>query len=318
MKVNNLNRYFDRLWDLWCLVSLIGIWPRWLEPRTLFTTKLKVAIHPDLKGLKIAFFSDLHLNEKTSARFLKKIIRKTSRFKPDLVVFAGDFLCYSRLHSKERFQSFFNSFSAPLGCFAVLGNHDYSESIGFNEQGDYDVYLPAKQSFIVSGFKRLFNRMVPSGVHSERLSALTPHAELVAMLKNTPFKLLHNQTVQREYQGVAFNITGVGEYTANKCAPKAAFENFKQSAPGIVLAHNPDALKSLRDFPGDLLLSGHTHGGQINLPWIWRKLTILEDMRHKKGLFIEEGKNIYVTRGVGSVFSFRWFSPPELVFITLE
>ncbi len=318
MKSRRLNHVFDFLWDIWCLITLVGIWPRWLEPRALFTTRLKVAIDPGLKGLKIAFFSDLHLNETSSESFLKKIIHKTQRFKPDLIVFSGDFLCYSQLHSAEKFQSFFNAFSAPLGCFAALGNHDYNQSIGFNSRGDYDLHKPEKQSFIVSGFKRLLKKLKPTGVHSDTLSALIPHSELERLLKNTPFQLLHNQTVQRVFQGEKFNVTGVGEYSAGQCDPKAAFQGFEKSFSGIVLAHNPDALKALKEYPGDLYLSGHTHGGQINLPWIWKKLTVLENMRFKKGLFVEGDKKIYVTRGVGSVFSFRWFSPPELVLITLE
>lgn len=308
----------DLLWDLWCIVTLVGIWPRWIEPRLLFTTRLGVKLNPRLKGLKIALFSDLHLNNHTSSTLLKKITNRTREFNPDLVLFAGDFLCYSKLDCHERFQTFFNSFSAPLGCFAILGNHDYDQCVGLNDAGEYDLLPPKKQSFVVSGFKRIFKSTVPIGVHAEALSKIGIHEDLHKLLQKTPFQLLQNTTVCCDYQGVKLNVTGVGEYALNQCKPTTAFKNFDLEASGIVLAHNPDAIKLLKGFPGTMIFSGHTHGGQVNLPWIWKRLTLMENMRFKGGLFSDEEKQIYVTRGVGSVFSFRWFSPPELVLVTLE
>jgi predicted MPP superfamily phosphohydrolase len=313
-----LHTLCDGLWDLWCLISVVGIWPRWIEPRSLSTTRLNVRLDPGLKGLKIVLFSDLHLHTKTPESLLKKITQKTRDFAPDLVVFVGDFLCYSKMGCHDRFHSFFNAFSAPLGCYAALGNHDYDQTVGLNEIGEYAVLPSKKQSFIISGLKRLFSTSKPTGIHSENLATVGFHRELGELLAKTPFRLLHNETVQASFKDTVFNITGVGEYTMNQCKPDIAFKEFKKDFSGIVLAHNPDAIKHLVGFPGDLILSGHTHGGQINLPWIWKKLTVLENMRFKKGSFRDEEKHIYVTRGIGSVFSFRWFSPPELVLITLE
>lgn len=313
-----LHQCCDVLWDLWCAISIVGIWPRWIEPRLLFTTFLGVKLDPRLKGMKIALFSDLHLNSKTPEVLLKKIAQKTREFNPDIIFFAGDFLCYSRVQCQERFHQFFNDFAAPLGCYAALGNHDYDQCAGLNANGEYDLLPEKKQSFIISGLKRMFMPIVPLGVHAERLSQISTHDELESLLKNTPFKLLQNETVSCCYQGVNFNVTGVGEYSLNQCKPAIAFKDFDEKSKGIVLAHNPDAFKLLKGFPGSLIFSGHTHGGQVNLPWVWRKLTVMEDCRWKSGLVEEGDKSVYVTRGIGSVFSFRWFSPPELVLVTVE
>jgi predicted MPP superfamily phosphohydrolase len=51
---------------------------------------------------------------------------------------------------------------------------------------------------------------------------------------------------------------------------------------------------------------------------VWKKLTVMENRKWKSGFFDEGDKSVYVTRGVGSVFSFRWFSPPEIVLATVE
>jgi len=114
------------------------------------------------------------------------------------------------------------------------------------------------------------------------------------------------------------NVCGLGEYSLNKCCPEIAFKTYDVNSPGIVLAHNPDSMPMLMDFPGDIILCGHTHGGQINLPWFWKKFTLLENMQFKKGLFQIHNKWLYVNRGVGSVMPFRWFALPEIALITLE
>lgn len=318
MKRKFFHRLCDWLWNLFCFVSIVGIWPRWIEPRILRVKKKKFSIDPRLKGLKIAFFSDLHLQRSTPEALLTKILKKTEEFKPDLVLFAGDFLCYSRLECKDRFLSFFNGFSAPLGCFAVLGNHDYDQSGGLNTQQEYDLIEPGRESFVVAGMKRLFTLRTPSGVFSANLKRLGLHQELHEYIRKTPFQLLQNETVQCEYKGNRFNITGLGEYSLNMCNVDLAMQNYDRTVSGVILAHNPDAIKLLKDLPGDFIFSGHTHGGQVNLPWLWKRVTILENRNLKQGFIRWNNKNIYVTRGVGSIFTFRLFSPPEVVLLTLE
>jgi predicted MPP superfamily phosphohydrolase len=86
----------------------------------------------------------------------------------------------------------------------------------------------------------------------------------------------------------------------------------------VVLVHNPDGVKTLRGYPGDVVLSGHTHGGQVNLPWMWKRFAVLENPAVRRGLYYLEGKWIYVNRGIGSVMKFRWFAVPEILSITLR
>ncbi len=314
-----IHRCCDFLWDAWCAISIVGIWPRWIEPKLLQTTRMKMQLDPRLNGLKIALFSDLHLNHKTSESLLNKISARINNFHPDLVLFAGDFLCHSTLDCEERLQKFLNTFKAPLGCYAVLGNHDYSDTAGLNANGEYDVMSERKnESFFLAGMQRLFNPIAPIGVHHPRLSKISLHESLRSLLQKTPFKLLVNESVSCEYRGAKLNVTGLGEYTMNHTLPAQAFENYAPDAKGIVMAHNPDAIRLLMPFPGDLIVSGHTHGGQVNLPWVWKKLTVMENRKWKSGFFEENDKKVYVTRGVGSVFTFRWFSPPEIVLVTVE
>jgi hypothetical protein len=75
----------------------------------------------------------------------------------------------------------------------------------------------------------------------------------------------------------------------------------------------------MTSYPNSLVLCGHTHGGQVNLPWMWKKFTLMENIQYKQGLHaLGNGRLAYISRGVGSVLTFRWFAPPEIVCITLR
>lgn len=309
------------LWDIWCVVSIVGIWPRFIEPNLISTTKLTIALESlpnDLDGIKILQFSDLHLNKSMSDAFLEKIKKKINQLKPDIIVFTGDFLCYARLLEKERLVQFLKSMpQAPYGSYAALGNHDYAQCVSINEQGDYDI-AKTPNSLIKKGFQILFSNTKLTKQITEQAAAIGMHHELLDLLKETPFQLLHNETVKIPIKGSFLNMTGLGEYILGKLKPDVAFANYDSHYPGIVLAHNPDSIAYLQSSPGNIILSGHTHGGQVNLPWMWKKFTKMEDMQLKKGLFNKLNKWLYVNRGIGSVLKFRWFSVPELLLLTLK
>lgn len=310
----------DSAWDLWCIASVLGIWPRYIEPNLLATTRLNLTI-PNLpsalQGLRILQFSDLHWQENMSPAFLHKLIQKAEAFAPDIIVFTGDFLCHSHLPDSETLSDFLCAFEAPHGCYAVLGNHDYAEYVSVNKAGDYDINEKTN-SPIKKGWKRLLNSITLTGKTTERTKALPLHKELVECLKHTPFELLHNQSTLVHIKDSAINICGLGEHMLNRCLPKEAFRNYDEKYPGIVLLHNPDGLSSLKEFPGDMVLCGHTHGGQVNLPGISSKFMFLENPRMKRGLYNIGNKQVYVNRGTGAIMPFRWFSTPELLLLTLE
>lgn len=317
-----INKHFsDLLWDLWCVCSVVGIWPRFIEPNLLKVKHLTISLPhlPEaLRGFKIVQFSDLHLNHRMSDQFLAKIQKKVQALNPDVVVFTGDFLCYSQLKDKDRLANFLKGFKAPYGCYAVLGNHDYSATVGVNEEGEYDIIVPSKKSMISQGISRLCHTTYLARRSTGNAKATSPHAALLELLSETPFKLLDNASVCLSIQNSGLNICGLGEYTLGKTVPEKAFADYDSRYPGVILLHNPDGLPLLEKYPGDIVLSGHTHGGQVNLPWMWRKFTLLENQEFKSGLVHSHGKWMYVNRGVGAVMPFRWFALPEVLCLTLE
>lgn len=265
------------------------------------------------KKIKLLQISDLHMHPLMSERVEQRLISKAKEFKPDLIVLTGDCICYGEMNVLARLNQFLNKIEAPLGKFAVLGNHDFEKPLSINREGVYDT-VQKPSSLVTKGFKSLL--FVPKIVRktSERAKNLKPNPELIQLFQKTNVKLLNNKTVQI---GEYINLTGLGEYMAGQAHPQEAFKNYNKSLPGVILAHNPDTFPHLKNYPGDLVLSGHTHGGQMNLPWLWHRFCNLENPHFRKGMIKENGKTMYVSRGVGGVMPFRINSFPELVCITI-
>ncbi len=315
----NSSQLIERLWDVWCIASLVGIWPRFIEPSLLTVSRLTIPLPmlpKELEGLKIVQFSDLHYSPHMEKKFLEKVRRRIMQQKGDIIVFTGDLLSYSELVDTDILKEFLQSLSAPLGCYAIFGNHDYSEYVSLASDGvvrKVTQHLPA----IMRGFARLFSFKDESSLSPEVLSPVAESRGLRELYTKAGFSVLHNETIQigRGYQQI--NLTGLGDVMAHQCDPDSAFARYNPLFTGIVLSHNPDSFAQLKNYPGDLILCGHTHGGQINIPYLWKRVTAIKNQLFKSGLFHIASKFIYVNRGVGSPFPFRWFAPPEISCFTL-
>lgn len=296
--------------SLFCFFSVFGIWPRFIEPHLLKTTRFDWALVKE--KFKIVQLSDLHFHQGMGKNFLSKIILRVNAEKPDLIAITGDFLCNGHLWAPEQLENFLKALKSRLGVFAVLGNHDFNMPLSINKEGDYDTISKISSPFL-SGMTRLFKKPELSGKVTDRAKTLFPHPELLQILKKSVVTLLNNETVQVG----PINLTGLGEWMAASTRSEKAFEAYDKKRPGVILVHNPDAVKQLKDYPGQIILSGHTHGGQVNLPWFWKRFTAMENPLFKKGKYFLKEKLLYISSGVGGVTAFRFNSFPEIVSINL-
>ena len=313
-----LSRLSSRLWDLFCVASVVGIWPRFLEPHCLFVTRNTCSLPSlpdDLEGLRIAHLSDWHNLQSPS--YLRKLRQRVDELRPDLVVFTGDWIDKSSLTKPEALRAFASNWNAPLGCFGVLGNHDYALYVTKADDGNFRVEKTPRP-LAMSVLQKLFGRRRAGGSAAADAANVAMHAGLVDILDHSSFRLLHNACVQVKKGKATINICGLGDYWLGRCDPATAFQKFDGGAIGIVLTHNPDSLPLLKKFPGEMALCGHTHGGQVNLPWLWRRFCSVEDKRLKRGQHIVDGRWVYVSRGLSAHVPFRLFSPPEIHLITLR
>lgn len=299
--------------DFLSIVSVVGIWPRFVEPKMISVKEVVWKLpkeHSNLDNLVIVQISDLHFNKKISQKFLDKVLRSISRYRPSLILFTGDFLCYSKLEDSERLKKFLSNLAAPLGCFCVLGNHDYERYVSRNYRGIYDAIKPTTPfSGLWRSIRRCFNKnkkIFPQ--ISNRVLSIKMHNDLCNLLNGTQFKLLENQTITLP---IGLNITGLGDVALGRCLPKLAFANYDSSKPGIVMSHNPDSFPLICDYPGDWILSGHTHGEQIYLP-----LPKFLKGNYTRGFYKIGSKKIYINRGLGGCHKpFRLFAPPEITIL---
>ena len=104
------------------------------------------------------------------------------------------------------------------------------------------------------------------------------------------------------------------------CLPGEVLRGADPALPTVMLSHNPAAVRILPDAARvDLLLCGHTHGGQVR-PF-HREVPLLAggESRHVSGLGQHGGTSVYVSRGVGtSAMHFRWNCRPEITLIVLR
>ncbi|KIL44702.1 metallophosphoesterase [Jeotgalibacillus soli] len=269
-----------------CLLGsiVIGFWgyvyARYIEPNRLAISALSFeseAVPLRFNGIKIVQFSDTHIGYHYSKRQLKKHVQIIQSYKPDLIVFTGDLIDkpnqYSRIHDLP---SLLAPLSAPLGKYAVYGNHDH---------GGYGTDL---------------------------------YAEL---MQKAGFSLLRNEFVKIKKGNDDILLSGIDEPMLGRPDFTSIFNMIEDDPFHIFLSHAPD----LADLAGkfDLQLSGHSHGGQIQIPFFGALIVPPYAENYIEGRYdLIEGDrptSIYVNRGLGTTrMPFRLLSTPEISIITLK
>jgi predicted MPP superfamily phosphohydrolase len=116
-------------------------------------------------------------------------------------------------------------------------------------------------------------------------------------------------------------VGGVGDLQCDAIDFGRTFADVAPDVPRVVLSHDPDVFAYWPDeVRVDLMLSGHTHGGQAWLPVLGPPFVPSQfGFRYLKGLFREGPRQLYVSRGVGaSGVPIRWKCPPELTLAILR
>ena len=238
--------------------------------------------------LKIAMITDLHtVRPWTTLDHLKGIAGMMMAEKPDLIVLGGDFLAGSYIpgprHDAFETLEALSDLSAPLGVYGVLGNHDW-------------LNCPEARR----------NRF--------------EHTTVDDAFRASPFTLLSNKAVEMPgFWLVGFDSQCPADSRVDGFHdPEAAYRDVPEGAPVVLIAHEPDYFAEEND-PAILQLSGHTHGGQINLGG-WRPVVPSRyGKRYAYGHTEENGRHLVVSGGIGySTVPLRVSQPPEITVVTLS
>ena len=139
------------------------------------------------------------------------------------------------------------------------------------------------------------------------------------LLEDSGINILVNEEAQITVKGQPLRIVGLADIYSKMMNPGKALPKQGSSVkdPIIVLSHNPDTKMYLTKFEWDLMLCGHTHGGQCKLPFIGPLLAPVTDKRFLEGLHYWQDRWIHVTRGVGNVHGIRINCRPQVSIVEI-
>ncbi len=268
-----------------------------IEPRSISVTRLNI----DGAPAKVVFLADLHIRD-SNADYIRSVVEKVNSLDPDIVLISGDFI----LDDAKDLEHISLLSQLKGRKYAVLGNHDYFSSI--NLAGSrMKVGEKAEANFTVQGYNV---SMMDDGLYSPQMAD-----EVKQRLEEAGFRVLRNEYEILDSDGRKTLLVGLDDCWAGKTHLPS---NLPEADYSIYLLHEPECIA---DWDYNLLLAGHTHGGQIVLPIIGAPQSLF-GMYSFSGMLVDEpDKKAYVTRGVGSypmffgIADMRFNCPPEIVLI---
>ena len=268
---------------------MLAVWAFWLEPSSLRVRAYRLEIpnwDPKLSGLRIAVLGDLHVGSSfNGVENLRRVVQRTNQERPALILIAGDFVITGvkggHFVPPETIAAELGKLSAPLGVYAVLGNHDW--------------WLDAPR--------------VRKAVESAGIPILDDRA--VEMTSASV-------TSAGGHEEPHFWLVGAGDYLEAPHRLNVTLATIHDDRPILVLTHNPDLFP---DVPGrvNLTIAAHTHGGQVYIPLIGRPIVpSMYGQRFAIGHIVEAGRHLFVTPGIGtSIIPVRFLVPPEISLLEL-
>lgn len=260
------------------------LYSRFIGTKGLIIKEYKVEnqkITDNFHGLKIVHISDVHYGTTIYKKELDNIVKKINLLKPDIVVLTGDLLDDNtdiKTAEKEIIKSLSN-IDATIGKFAITGNHDSK----FSEW----------ESIIKnSGFTNIndtYDRIYKDGTNYILLSGISTN-------------MFENNDINTKLQTTKDFINTVPEEEKNNI--------YK-----ILLLHEPDFIDNITDIEFDLILAGHSHNGQVKLPFVGAVKTPIYSTKYYDEHYKINNSDLYISSGLGtSKVKFRLFNKPSINF----
>ena len=231
-------------------------------------------------GLKIVHISDIHYGRITFDKELEKLAKKINLTKPDIVVFTGDLIDQDTKLTNEqadKMSSILSKIDADIGKYAINGNHDYYFE-------NWDLIIEN------SGFINLNNK------YELIYKDPTKYILLAGMSTNSYGK-----------ESISDKLKDVTEYLKD-------IEEDNKPIYSILLMHEPDYIDDINLNNFNLVLSGHSHNGQVRIPFIGAIKNSLPSGSRKyyDEYYRVKNTDLYISSGIGtSTVNFRLFNRPS-------
>lgn len=234
-----------------------------------------------LEGFTIVLLSDFHYDPYFSVHPLNAAIGMVNSLGPDLIALAGDFVSLPLFAKNNE-----KAAAAAEPCAQLLRQMKAPHG-SWAVMGNHDFYSDPDR--------------VTSALQAEGIQVLA------------------NQSAPIEANGARFWLGGVNDVLGHTADLDATLQTAPRNEATILLAHEPDYADHVARHSVDLQLSGHSHGGQVRVPFV--RPLYLPDMAKKYvwGLYKIGGLTLYTNPGLGTVgLPVRWNCPPEITFLTLR
>jgi predicted MPP superfamily phosphohydrolase len=268
-------------------VAALGVYALEIERHVLTTVQKTVLIRnlpTAFHGFKIAQLSDFHYRSYDEPFFIRHAVKSLNALQPDLVAMTGDYITSHRAPTRG---------DVPVGlrdadeCAEILSG--IRCPLRFCSLGNHDAYL------------------APAIRERLRKHGLTP---------------LNNEFTAIDVKGDRLWVAGLADAYFDIPNIATTIPRRKVGEPILLLGHEPDFADTVVEHTSgvDLMLAGHTHGGQVRFPFVPPMLLPAMGDRYVEGLFaLGKGTQLYVNRGLGCMhLPIRFNCPPELTLLTLQ
>jgi len=231
-------------------------------------------------GVRIAQLSDFHYDDDFSVVPLRKAVTILNRLHPDLILLTGDFV------------------TVPL-----RGNRKKAAG----------VIDPCAQ--LLSQLKARMGLFACLGNHD----VSTDPKRVMNVLQGHNIKTLRNSAEPFEKDGKRLWLAGVDDVIEGSADMEVTLKKVPADEPVVLMAHEPDFATYVSRYPVDLQLSGHSHGGQVRIPFIGAPVLPQLGTKYPKGLYQVGSLTLYTNVGIGTVrIPIRFDCPPEITLLTLK
>lgn len=256
-----------------------------LEPNWLDLTRHVIPTRWLAAGarLRILHLSDLHASPAVPFSRIHQALAAGLAQKPDLICLTGDYITTNAECDLKAYPKVLSVLPKAAPTFATVGNHD-------------------------------------GGKWSASRHGLRSSERVRAMLGEAGITVLQNQSAEHTIAGTRLQVVGLADFWTREFDSRKAFDGLVREADclRVVLSHNPDTKAILQYYSWELLLSGHTHGGQVVIPLVGPPILPVNDTAYYQGLHTWQGRRLYITRGVGGVFGgIRFYCRPEVTILDL-
>lgn len=234
-----------------------------------------------LNGLKIAVLADFHYDDYFSVHPLHAAIEMVNDLHADLIVLVGDFVSLPFFSDDDR-----KGALAAEPCARLLCQMRAAHGL-WAVLGNHDHY--------------------------------TDPAHVTAALQQRGIRVMNNQSAPIEMDGARFWLAGVNDVQGRAADLDKALHGVPSREPTVLLAHEPDYADEVSRFPVDLQISGHSHGGQVRIPFLGPIYLPPLAKKYVWGMYQVGPLSLYTNPGLGTVgLSVRWNCPPEITLLTLK